>query len=120
ILCIVFFFSSRRRHTSSKRDWSSDVCSSDLDVEITCLPQNIPEALELDIAELDLGEMLHLSDIPLPEGVQISVLMYGDEDADQAVVSVNEPQAEEPEEDAVAEDSEDAAEDAEDQDGEEE
>src|SRR5699024_11894518 len=99
ILCIVFFFSSRRRHTSSKRDWSSDVCSSDLDVEITCLPQNIPEALELDIAELDLGEMLHLSDIPLPEGVQISVLMYGDEDADQAVVSVNEPQAEEPEED---------------------
>src|SRR5699024_11431576 len=28
-LC-VFFFSSRRRHTRSKRDWSSDVCSSDL------------------------------------------------------------------------------------------
>src|SRR5437868_9882850 len=27
-----FFFSSRRRHTRSKRDWSSDVCSSDLDV----------------------------------------------------------------------------------------
>src|SRR5699024_11661024 len=26
----IFFFSSRRRHTSSKRDWSSDVCSSDL------------------------------------------------------------------------------------------
>src|SRR5699024_11931948 len=29
---IVFFFSSRRRHTRSKRDWSSDVCSSDLQV----------------------------------------------------------------------------------------
>src|SRR5690606_39561320 len=29
----VFFFSSRRRHTSSSRDWSSDVCSSDLEVE---------------------------------------------------------------------------------------
>src|SRR5699024_12026131 len=28
--CLVFFFSSRRRHTRSKRDWSSDVCSSDL------------------------------------------------------------------------------------------
>src|SRR5699024_11407152 len=28
--CVCFFFSSRRRHTSSKRDWSSDVCSSDL------------------------------------------------------------------------------------------
>src|SRR5699024_12159783 len=29
-LCACFFFSSRRRHTRSKRDWSSDVCSSDL------------------------------------------------------------------------------------------
>src|SRR5699024_11983959 len=29
-LFILFFFSSRRRHTRSKRDWSSDVCSSDL------------------------------------------------------------------------------------------
>src|SRR5699024_11839766 len=28
---ILFFFSSRRRHTRSKRDWSSDVCSSDLE-----------------------------------------------------------------------------------------
>src|SRR5207249_6946828 len=28
--CLFFFFSSRRRHTRSKRDWSSDVCSSDL------------------------------------------------------------------------------------------
>src|SRR5699024_12203975 len=30
----VFFFSSRRRHTRSKRDWSSDVCSSDLSHEV--------------------------------------------------------------------------------------
>src|SRR5699024_11224995 len=30
ILMCIFFFSSRRRHTRSKRDWSSDVCSSDL------------------------------------------------------------------------------------------
>src|SRR5207302_5111653 len=29
-LCFVFFFSSRRRHTRFSRDWSSDVCSSDL------------------------------------------------------------------------------------------
>src|SRR5256884_10005759 len=29
-LCCVFFFSSRRRHTRCSRDWSSDVCSSDL------------------------------------------------------------------------------------------
>src|SRR5437868_11960883 len=30
--CFYFFFSSRRRHTRSKRDWSSDVCSSDLGI----------------------------------------------------------------------------------------
>src|SRR5699024_12200029 len=40
----IFFFSSRRRHTSSKRDWSSDVCSSDLERRVrsewpaTCCP----------------------------------------------------------------------------------
>src|SRR5699024_6669237 len=33
--CILFFFSSRRRHTRSKRDWSSDVCSSDLATAVT-------------------------------------------------------------------------------------
>src|SRR5690606_40654861 len=32
IICIFFFFSSRRRHTRFSRDWSSDVCSSDLEV----------------------------------------------------------------------------------------
>src|SRR5699024_12088314 len=34
----LFFFSSRRRHTISKRDWSSDVCSSDLGVDHVLLP----------------------------------------------------------------------------------
>src|SRR5690606_39706637 len=33
LICIFFFFSSRRRHTRFSRDWSSDVCSSDLGVE---------------------------------------------------------------------------------------
>src|SRR2546429_5259360 len=32
---VYFFFSSRRRHTRCSRDWSSDVCSSDLDVKVT-------------------------------------------------------------------------------------
>src|SRR5699024_11734054 len=34
LLSVCFFFSSRRRHTRSKRDWSSDVCSSDLDLDL--------------------------------------------------------------------------------------
>src|SRR5436305_56664 len=39
---VVFFFSSRRRHTSCGRDWSSDVCSSDLDCTGVC---NVARAL---------------------------------------------------------------------------
>src|SRR5699024_11311416 len=35
IFVYLFFFSSRRRHTRSKRDWSSDVCSSDLGDKVT-------------------------------------------------------------------------------------
>src|SRR5207249_5690576 len=36
----LFFFSSRRRHTTSKRDWSSDVCSSDLNARGNCRLQS--------------------------------------------------------------------------------
>src|SRR2546426_4740632 len=38
MLVIVFFFSSRRRHTRLQGDWSSDVCSSDLNVESKTIP----------------------------------------------------------------------------------
>src|SRR5437868_10340470 len=39
-----FFLSSRRRHTRSKRDWSSDVCSSDLTCDRTTRTERIPSA----------------------------------------------------------------------------
>src|SRR5947207_15403436 len=41
ILGLVFFFSSRRRHTRSLCDWSSDVCSSDLPTRQDCLFQSV-------------------------------------------------------------------------------
>src|SRR2546429_7323560 len=40
----LFFFSSRRRHTRCSRDWSSDVCSSDLPSDIARLCEKLPEA----------------------------------------------------------------------------
>src|SRR5207249_6048281 len=48
LLCYCFFFSSRRRHTRSKRDWSSDVCSSDLTqvANLTYRTGNPAEAVE--------------------------------------------------------------------------
>jgi large subunit ribosomal protein L25 len=58
------------------------------EVEIVCLPRHLPEYLEVDVSELELDEMLKLSDIKLPEGVSIPILSQG-EDFDRAVVSIH-------------------------------
>lgn len=69
------------------------------DVEISCLPKNLPEFLEVDVSKLELDEMLHLSDIKLPEGVEIIGLIAGDE-SDQGIVSLQVMKAAPIEEDA--------------------
>src|SRR5216683_6762886 len=51
VIAVVFFFSSRRRHTRSDRDWSSDVCSSDLR-DPTLLGQDLVPAQEIVLREL--------------------------------------------------------------------
>ena len=58
------------------------------EIEIMCLPKNLPEYLELDVENLQLGESLHLSDIKMPEGVQIVALTHG-EDHDTGVAAVH-------------------------------
>jgi large subunit ribosomal protein L25 len=58
------------------------------DIDITCLASNLPEYLEVDIADLDVGDSIFLSGLSLPEGVEIPSLALG-EDRDQAVVSSN-------------------------------
>lgn len=58
-----------------------------VDVEITCLPKDLPDFIEVDLAELNKDETIHLSDIKLPEGVEIVELMHGD-GHDQPVVSI--------------------------------
>jgi len=59
------------------------------DVEISCLASNLPEYLEIDVQEMDIGDSVLLSEIILSEGVEITTLIQG-EDRDQAVVSVTE------------------------------
>ena len=59
------------------------------DIEISCLASNLPEQLEIDVQEMDIGDTISLSEIKLPEGVEITILQQ-DEDRDQAVVSVTE------------------------------
>src|SRR5258707_4594917 len=51
--CTFFFFSSRRRHTRYWRDWSSDVCSSDLVKRLKKSIARLIAALEKELAELD-------------------------------------------------------------------
>jgi len=59
------------------------------DIDITCLASNLPEYLEVDVAELDVGDSIFLSALNLPDGVEIPSLSLG-EDRDQAVVSITE------------------------------
>ena len=58
------------------------------DVEVVCLPKDLPEYFEVDILTLGLDEMLHLSDLTLPDGVEIPQLAQGPEQ-DQAMVSIH-------------------------------
>lgn len=81
------------------------------DVEVSCLPKDLPEYFEVDVAELELNQMLHLSDIKVPEGVEIVALSQGD-DQDQPIVSIALIK-ETPVEDEVDEAAEAAAPDAE-------
>ena len=60
------------------------------DIEIQCLPGNIPTYIEVDMLDIDVGEIVHLSDITLPEGVTSVALALG-EDHDLAVASVSAP-----------------------------
>jgi len=63
------------------------------DVEVSCLPKDLPEFIEVDISGLSLNESIHLSQLKIPEGVQL--LELAKEDA--AVVAIHSPRAEEPE-----------------------
>jgi large subunit ribosomal protein L25 len=63
------------------------------DLEVSCLPKDLPEYVEVDIANLKLGETLHLTDLNMPKGVELVELTKG-EDHDQAVVSITAPRVE--------------------------
>jgi large subunit ribosomal protein L25 len=74
------------------------------DVQVSCFPDDLPEYLQLDVSQMQLNDILHLSDIKLPKGVDIVDLLH---ESDKPVVSIHMPRIEvEPEpvaeEEAVA------------------
>jgi len=72
------------------------------DIEVSCLPKDLPEYLEVDVATLEVGHSLHLSDLKLPRGLTLVALSHGDEN-DYALVSVIMPRVVEAEVSAAVE-----------------
>ena len=62
-----------------------------VEVEVGCLPGDLPEYIEVDMSTLDVGDAVHLSELVLPEGVHVMALIHNP-DNDQPVVSVQHPQ----------------------------
>lgn len=83
-------------------------------VEVACLPKDLPEFIEVDLADIELGQIVHLSDLKLTDGVEIVALTHGD-DHDTAVITVHQPKgvSEDDESAGAAEGEEAAAEDSE-------
>lgn len=74
------------------KDAGGIVSHIESDVEVSCFPDDLPESIELDISEMQLNQILHLSDIKLPKGVELVALAHGN---DKPVVSVHIPRVEE-------------------------
>lgn len=67
------------------------------DIEISCLPRHLPEYLEVDVTAMELNDILHLSDIKLPEGVESVALGH---EQDPPIVAISPPRREEEEPEA--------------------
>jgi large subunit ribosomal protein L25 len=68
------------------------------ETEVSCLPKDLPEFIEVDISGLSLNESIHLSQLKVPQGVVLVDLAKDD----AAVVAIHSPRAEEPEPTAAA------------------
>ena len=62
------------------------------EVDIICLPKDLPEYLEVDMAEMNLNDTKRMSDLSLPNGVELVAVTHGRNDA---VVAIHHPRAEE-------------------------
>lgn len=70
-----------------------------VEVEVSCLPKHLPEFIAVDVSGLDVGEALHLSQLVVPEGVELVELSHGDEhEHDLPVVSIHKARVAEVEE----------------------
>ena len=78
------------------------------DIEVSCLPKDLPESIDVDMAEIDVGQIVHLSDLTLPDGVESVSLSQGT-DYDLTVATVNKQKAVEIDEPSESESTEDTS-----------
>jgi large subunit ribosomal protein L25 len=57
-----------------------------VEVEVSCLPKDLPEFIEVDMAAVEIGQIVHLSDLKLPKGVELVALAHGN---DLAVANIH-------------------------------
>jgi large subunit ribosomal protein L25 len=69
------------------------------DIEVQCLPKDIPEFIEVDMLNVEAGQIVHISDLTLPEGVISTALALG-EDHDLAIAAVIPPKGGKTDDDA--------------------
>ncbi len=81
------------------------------DIEVSCLPKDLPESIDVDMAEVDVGQIVHLSDLTLPDGVESVSLSQG-ADYDLTVATVNKQKAVEIDEPIESESTEDTSADS--------
>jgi large subunit ribosomal protein L25 len=75
-------------------------------VEVSCLPADLPEFIEVDLSGMELNQTLHLTELKLPKGVELVALAHGAEGHDLPVVSIHVPRViEEEVVEAVAEEA---------------
>lgn len=60
-------------------------------IEVSCLPANLPEHIDVDVSNLALDQSVHLSELKLPKGVELVAFAHGVEGHDQAVISIHIP-----------------------------
>ncbi len=83
------------------------VSHSMTELEISCLPGDLPEFIEVDLADVEVGQTLHISDIKLPDGVESVALSHG-ADHDLPIANIHKPKGSSADEES--DDSEESAE----------
>jgi large subunit ribosomal protein L25 len=78
------------------------------EVEVLCLPKDLPEYLEVDLAGVEMEQILHLTNIKLPAGVELVELLHG-EGHDQAIAAIHKTRASKDADETAAEGGEEAS-----------